>query len=218
MSASYGSLPITNNDNHSSQPSSWRKHLGARLESDKVHWTILGLTMLDAACVLLQILYTFFHECQADPSKVSILVYKPVSEGWIISFELAETISIIITCLFMLECCLSFIAFGPKYYLPGTEHWKLHIFDVTVVVSTFILDIVLRGKEREVAGLLIIFRLWRIVKVMDAVVKGLSYTNEEQVEELIKQLEESKQARALLEQQLEDERRQNQELQAQLSK
>ncbi|SAM03978.1 hypothetical protein [Absidia glauca] len=209
MATAYGSLPTTNSPAQSS--SSWRKTLGHHLESDRVHWTILGLTMIDAACVLLQILYTFFHECQVDP-----FMGEAISEWWLISFEVAEIISIVITCLFLVECALSFIAFGPRYYLPGTEHWKLHIFDIVVVVSTFVLDIVLRGKEREVAGLLIIFRLWRIVKVMDAVVKGLSYTNEEQVEALMEQLEASQQRCDLLERQLEDERRRNEAMQRQL--
>ncbi|KAI8340059.1 hypothetical protein BC941DRAFT_371861 [Chlamydoabsidia padenii] len=202
MSSTYGSLPTTNRP---VEPSgSWRKKLGHRLESDRMHWTILGLTMVDAACVLLQILYTFFHECQMNP-----LMAEPIHNGWLISFEAAETISIVITCLFMLECTLSLVAFGPQYYFPGTEHWKLHLFDIVVVVSTFVLDIVLRGKEREVAGLLIIFRLWRIVKVMDAVVKGLTYTNEEQIEALTEQLEASQQRCALLEKQLQDERQRN---------
>lgn len=167
MATTYGSLPTTNSPDQSSS-STWRKTLGHHLESDRVHWTILGLTMIDAACVLLQILYTFFHECQADP-----FMGKAISEWWLISFEVAEIISIVITCLFLVECALSFVAFGPRYYLPGTEHWKLHIFDIVgkgqdifkrrllcksylfvdvVVVSTFVLDIVLRGKEREVAG------------------------------------------------------------------
>jgi hypothetical protein len=64
--------------------------------------------------------------------------------------------------------------------------------------------------------LLIIFRLWRIVKVMDAVVKGLSYTNEEQVEALMEQLEASQQRCDFLERQLEDERRRNEAMQHQL--
>ncbi|ORZ16286.1 hypothetical protein BCR42DRAFT_414731 [Absidia repens] len=219
MAASYGSLPTVNSTStQEHERASWRKTLGHRLENDKVHWTILGLTMVDAACVLFQILYTFFHECQAEPPTLYfITVTETISEWWLFTFDLAEDISIVITCLFLLECLLSFVAFGPRYYLPGTEHWKLHIFDIVVVGATFILDIVLRGREREVAGLLIIFRLWRIVKVMDAVVKGVSYRNEEQVEELTSQLETANDRCALLEKQLDEERQRIEALQRQLS-
>jgi hypothetical protein len=42
-----------------------------------------------------------------------------------------------------------------------------NLLDVTVVVASLVLEIVLRASElREVVGLLIVFRLWRIVRVL----------------------------------------------------
>ncbi|ORX51536.1 hypothetical protein DM01DRAFT_1079497 [Hesseltinella vesiculosa] len=154
------------------------------------------------------ILYTFFHECDSPDT----LMFVQPSESWLIAFEMAETISISITCLFILECFLSLVAFGPQFYLPGTEHWKLHVFDVVVVVSTFVLEIVLRGKEREVAGLLIILRLWRIVKVMEAVVVGLSLSNDEEVERLQHELDSLKDSYAALTKELAQQRQENESL------
>lgn len=43
----------------------------------------------------------------------------------------------------------------------------LHLFDAFVVITTFVLEIVLKGKEEELAALLIILRFWRIVKLVE---------------------------------------------------
>ncbi|KAG0967714.1 hypothetical protein G6F31_003528 [Rhizopus arrhizus] len=126
-----------------------------------------------------------------------------------LAFEVAEVVSVIICVVFLLEIILSLIAFGPKYYLPGWPHWKLHVFDATVVITTFILEFILKGKEREVAGLLIVFRLWRIVKVIEAVILSISYTHEEELDRL-------KESYAKLEDKLKIEQQKNTELQQQL--
>jgi voltage-gated hydrogen channel 1 len=59
-------------------------------------------------------------------------------------------------------------AFGVRYYVPfgPVTHAGLHLFDAIIILTTFVLEVVLRGKEREVAGLLIILRLWRLVKLV----------------------------------------------------
>jgi hypothetical protein len=44
--------------------------------------------------------------------------------------------------------------------------------------------VVLKGKEREVAGLLIVLRLWRIVKLVSGVALGASELSEAQTLEL----------------------------------
>lgn len=113
---------------------SWRVRLGEWIESEKVHWTILLLVLVDATCVLFQIIYTFLHECQSDR--------RPTP--WIIELvEAAEITSMIITCLFMLELTIALVAFGPRYCLPPTEHWKLHILDVVGKWRVFSCKIVL---------------------------------------------------------------------------
>lgn len=59
-------------------------------------------------------------------------------------------------------------ALGLRYFNPlgKTIHASLHLFDAVVIVTTFVLEIVLRGKERELASLLIVLRLWRLVKLV----------------------------------------------------
>ncbi|KAI7895320.1 uncharacterized protein EV154DRAFT_559422 [Mucor mucedo] len=162
------------------QVKTWRHALGERLEKESFHIAVLCLVLLDAACVITQIVYTFFHECQVP----AILVAHPEGGWFLIAFEMAEVISIIICVLFLVECTLSLVAFGPRYYLPGWPHWKLHVFDATVILTTLVLEVGLRGKEREVAGLLIVFRLWRVVKVVEAVILSVSFTHQEELDEL----------------------------------
>lgn len=48
----------------------------------------------------------------------------------------------------------------------GVAHAPLHLFDAIIVVTTFVLEFALKGKERELIGLLVIFRLWRLVKLV----------------------------------------------------
>lgn len=48
----------------------------------------------------------------------------------------------------------------------GPPHAPLHLFDAIIVVTTFVLEFVLKGRERELIGLLVILRLWRLVKLV----------------------------------------------------
>ncbi|KAI7874218.1 hypothetical protein K492DRAFT_154116 [Lichtheimia hyalospora FSU 10163] len=187
----------------------WRHQLGEVLENEKVHLAIIGLVVLDAVCVLFQIIYTFLHECQMDsePSeRIKFLV------------EAADVISQGVTCIFLLELVLAFIAFGPRYYLPGWPHWKLHILDVIVVVATFVFDIVLHGKEREVAELLIIFRLWRVVRIVEATVMSVSFAKDEEEQDVNKQLEEARLAHDKLASKLEQEKQRRMELEQEVER
>lgn len=78
-------------------------------------------------------------------------------------------------------------AFGLRYYNPlskdvphsgniprgsidiTTETFEppgFHLFDAFVIITSFIMDVALRGRERELAGLLVLLRLWRLVKLV----------------------------------------------------
>lgn len=61
-----------------------------------------------------------------------------------------------------------------------------HIFDALVIIASFVLDLLLRGVEEEVASLVIILRLWRVFKIIEE----LSVGAQEQMEHLGSQIEE----------------------------
>ncbi|KAF7729840.1 hypothetical protein EC973_003574 [Apophysomyces ossiformis] len=217
LMTSYGTLnaePSALEDQQCPTIPAWRERLGQFLENKKLHIAILGLTLIDTACAMIQILYTFFHECENTAPILDI--YGRASHGWFIAFETAEVVAVVITSLFLLELVLCLIAFGPKYWLPGWEHWKLHIFDLIVVGTTFSLEVLLRGKEREVVGLLIILRLWRVVKIIDAVAMGMSYQNEQAHLHLEEELAKTRAAYSALEKEFNKEHRLRVELQERL--
>jgi hypothetical protein len=82
--------------------------------------------------------------------------------------EVLAHISLVITTLFLVEIPLALWAFGLRYYNPFGEvpHAILHAFDAAIIMTTFVLEVILKGKERELASLLIILRLWRLIKLV----------------------------------------------------
>jgi hypothetical protein len=86
--------------------------------------------------------------------------------------EAVGYISLAITSFFLIEIPLAIYAFGASFYNPlghKVVHSGLHFLDASVIVVTFIIEVFLRGKERELASLLILFRLWRLVKLVSGV-------------------------------------------------
>jgi len=74
-----------------------------------------------------------------------------------------------ITAAFLVEIFFALFAFGPQFYNPfgKTPLAALHLFDAFVVITTFVLEVALKGREEELAALLIILRFWRIVKLVE---------------------------------------------------
>jgi voltage-gated hydrogen channel 1 len=82
--------------------------------------------------------------------------------------EVLSLISTLITTLFLVEIPLTIWSLGFEFYNPRgpVTHAGLHVFDALIILTTFVLEVVLRGRERELAGLLIILRLWRLLKLV----------------------------------------------------
>lgn len=103
-------------------------------------------------------MYTFLSESCTPPEGED-------APKWL---EVFSNLSLGINTFFLIEIPLALWAFGMQYYNPfgPVPHSILHLFDATIIVVTFILEVVLRGRERELAALLIILRLWRLVKLV----------------------------------------------------
>ncbi|SRR6266403_1513809 len=160
--------------------STWRNRVAEALESASVHKLVITLvrsfpgvstppllsfdkthllqTIIDATCVLVDLGYTLLtSDCDTAGA-----VKAP---SWL---EVLALISTIITTLFLVEIPLTLWSLGFEFYSPRGRfpHATLHIFDAVIIVTTFVLEVVLRGRERELAGLLIILRLWRLLKLV----------------------------------------------------
>ncbi|KAG2158362.1 uncharacterized protein EDB93DRAFT_1121065 [Suillus bovinus] len=152
----------------------WRENISSILESRRFHTFVITLIVIDATCVLADLGYTVLSDKCA-----------PLDEGpeWL---EVLATISLAITTLFLIEIPVTLWAFGVRFYTPfsGVPHAALHLFDVAIIVTTFVLEFVLKGRQRELAGLLIILRLWRLVKLVGGIAVGAAEIEEETAQEL----------------------------------
>lgn len=113
---------------------------------------------MDAACVLADLSYSFLSPTCAPPGEDD-------SPAWL---EVLAQVSLAITTLFLVEIPLTLWALGVQYVNPfgPVAHAGLHAFDSIIILTTFVLEVILRGKEQELAGLLVILRLWRLVKLV----------------------------------------------------
>ena len=115
--------------------------------------------VIDAICVLVDLGYSLLHsECEPGGGVES-------DPAWL---EVLSLISTGITTFFLVEIPLTLWSLGSEFYNPlgRIPHASLHIFDAVIIVTTFVLEVILKGRERELAGLLIILRLWRLLKLV----------------------------------------------------
>ncbi|KAG6818198.1 hypothetical protein H0H87_000103 [Tephrocybe sp. NHM501043] len=151
------------------------------LESRRLHTIVILLIIIDAACVLADLSYTVLSpECGDAAGELP---------SWL---EVLSHISLAITSLFMIEIPLAIWAFGLSFYNPASDviHSGLHLFDALIIVVTFVLEVALKGRERELAGLLITLRLWRLVKLVGGVAVGAGEIEEETARRLAETLDE----------------------------
>ncbi|TIA59929.1 hypothetical protein D6C77_04518 [Aureobasidium pullulans] len=139
------------------------------LNSKFGHYAILLLVCLDCSCIFGEFVIQILT-CEGRVSE---------SKGDVAQ-EAIGIVGLVFSCLFMLELMASIWAFGFQYFRS-----KFHCFDATVIVASFIIDVLLRGILEEVASLVIILRLWRVIKIMEE----LSVGAQEQTEALRERIE-----------------------------
>ncbi|KAF7363350.1 hypothetical protein MSAN_00990400 [Mycena sanguinolenta] len=147
-----------------------RERTAEFLESPWLHRFVITLIAIDASCVLADLGYAFLHEsCVPEGSE---------GPAWL---EVLAHISLGITTFFLIEIPVTLWALGWTFYNPwsGVPHASLHLFDAFIIVMTFVLEIVLKGREQELAGLLVILRLWRLVKLVGGVSVGVGEIGEQ---------------------------------------
>ncbi|KAI9510877.1 hypothetical protein F5148DRAFT_490564 [Russula earlei] len=175
-------------------PPAWRVRVAEALEARITHKLVITLTVIDAACVLVDLAYTLLSsDCEPAGAPPP-----PEAPDWLEALALLSTA---ITTFFLVEIPLSLWSLGPTFYDPRgrVPHAALHLFDALIILTTFVLEVVLKGKERELAGLLITLRLWRLLKLAGGVAVGVGEIEEETVKELARvkgELEESRSALA----------------------
>lgn len=66
-----------------------------------------------------------------------------------------------------------------------------HIFDATIIIVGFVVDVLLHGVLEEIASLVVILRLWRVFKIIEELSAG-AQEQMEGLEERVEKLEEEK--------------------------
>lgn len=129
----------------------------------------------------------------------------PAKSGEIGS-EVLGILSLVFSCLFMLELIASVWAFGRSYVrltlllqVPGTYHVSyfstpFHCLDATVILAGFVLDVLLKGIVEEVGSLVVVLRLWRVFKIIEELSAGA----EERMEPLQEKVEELEEENRML--------------------
>lgn len=178
-----------------------RSKLRRFLDSRSLHKAVIALITIDTACVLADLIYTFLSPICTPEG--------PEAPQWL---EVLAHISLVITTLFLIEIPLTLWAFGAEFYNPlgKVTHARFHLFDAAIILTTFVLEVVLKGRERELAGLLIVLRLWRLIKLVGGVAVGTSELAEEELAETREELAQTRAA-------LSDARIENQALKARLT-
>ncbi|EXF80946.1 uncharacterized protein BDZ83DRAFT_746954 [Colletotrichum acutatum] len=139
------------------QLSQSRTSLQDVLASRKKHYAVLALVSLDVAALMANI----FVELVACDMKRE-------DEPWVKNTREGLTIAgLVFSSLFLIELVLCVIAFGWRYF----AEW-FHLLDGIVIVASFVIDVLSHGIVEEIASLVIVFRLFRFVKVVEEMSMG----------------------------------------------
>ncbi|KAF9357962.1 hypothetical protein BGX26_002754 [Mortierella sp. AD094] len=184
--SSYGTVPTSEREADSLQNPAvgqsdldkTRHEVGKAIESKRAHVIILALTTIDVLLVISQIAATL----------LGLEDHKGAEE----TLEIIAHISLAIVTFFVVEVLLKVFAFGPSYFWTGNPHGLLHLADALIIIISFLLEITLKGAEQELGSLLIIFRLWRLIKLTGTVAIETTEHHQEHIlhlETRIKELE-----------------------------
>ncbi|XP_008580668.1 PREDICTED: voltage-gated hydrogen channel 1 [Galeopterus variegatus] len=145
------------------RPFDFRSKLRKLFSSHRFQVIIICLVILDALLVLAELILDL-KIIQRDGNNYAAKVF--------------HCMSIAILVFFMMEIFFKIFAFRLEFF-----HHKFEILDAVVVVVSFILDIVLlfREHEFEALGLLILLRLWRVVRIINGIIISVKTRSERQL-------------------------------------
>ncbi|EXJ77426.1 hypothetical protein A1O3_09652 [Capronia epimyces CBS 606.96] len=158
---------------------SLRRHLQRFLSSKYGHYFVILLVSADISCIFADFLISL-HICEHAGDKGFDL------RAWQKANDVLGFISLAFSCLFMAELLGSVFAFGLEYF-----RFKFHMFDALVILAAFIIDVLLRGPLEEAGSLVVVFRLWRIFKIIEEFSTGANDELED-LQERIEALEREK--------------------------
>ncbi|KAF7189416.1 Voltage-gated hydrogen channel 1 [Pseudocercospora fuligena] len=174
----------------SSAAASARKQTKRFLTSKTGHYAVLLLVALDISCIFGDLLITSLacegHIPEKDAEKAG---------------EVLGIVSLVFSCLFMVELLASIWSFGLAFFKS-----YFHCFDAIVIVTGLIIDILLRGTLEEIGSIVVVLRLWRVLKIIDELSAGAA----EQMEPLSARIEDLEKQNKELQEEVKSLRRKSQ--------
>ncbi|KAK4549836.1 hypothetical protein LTR36_005137 [Oleoguttula mirabilis] len=146
-----------------------RRQTKRYLTSKTGHYSVLALVSVDISAIFADLILQLLT-CEGRI---------PLKDGEKAS-DVLGILSLVFSCLFMVELLASLWSFGPAYFKS-----KFHCLDATVILAGFILDVVLKGMLEEIGSIVVVLRLWRVFKIIEELSAGA----EEQMEPLQEQIE-----------------------------
>jgi len=145
------------------------------LTSKTGHYSVLLLVSLDVSIIFADFLISLY-QCEHSCGNADDRVNHDLDEAQ----EVMGIVSLIFSCLFMLELLASIWAFGLPYFKS-----KFHCFDAFVIIAGFIVDVCLKGVLEEIGSIVVVLRLWRVFKIIEEFSAGA----EEQMDTLTERIE-----------------------------
>ncbi|GAA5899230.1 hypothetical protein JCM8208_001591 [Rhodotorula glutinis] len=147
-----------------------RRRLHKFLSAPRTEGAIIGLSIVDFALCFTQVAWLILRDQKCE-CRGTCAAEEP---SWL---AVCNVVSLCITGAFVLEIPLDFAAFGHTYYTTARYHW-LHVVDSLIIVTAFILEVVLQSIAGQLASLMTVLRLWRVVKLVSTAEIGLVDYNE----------------------------------------
>ena len=148
------------------------------LTSKYGHYMVISMVVVDLTGIFADLVidqYLCDHECCNRMKKYDSLHETQDALG---------ILSLVISCLFMVELCTSVLAFGIPQVLNvsvqggpaliATRYFYswFHWLDAAVIVAGFVIDVGLKGVIEEVGSAIVVLRLWRVFKIVEEFSSG----------------------------------------------
>ncbi|KAK0616281.1 hypothetical protein B0T14DRAFT_397812, partial [Immersiella caudata] len=150
-----------------SKVSAFRTRTRSFLRTKTKHYIVMGLVAFDVMVILADVFVAL----------IACDMHIPNEGTWVQhTREGLHVTAAVFSGLFLVELIVTVWAFGVGRFF---KDW-FHCFDAFVIVASFIIDVVTHGTLEEIGSLIIILRLWRLVKIVDE----LGVSAEERTEEM----------------------------------
>eukprot|EP00794_Sanderia_malayensis_P009968 gene9968-10991_t len=157
-----------------------RKRLDELIHTQRFQIIVIILVLIDSATVIAILI-------------IDTTVKDEHNHAAHLTTEILHFISICILAIFLVEITVKLFALGLRFF----KH-KMELFDAFIVITSFVLDVVMLHEAGTAAEIIILFRLWRVTRIVNGMIMSVKKKSEKEKrhlvcrnEELTEQVEQS---------------------------